>query len=136
MEFVIISDSKMISPRFSHSLSGLRFIFNHFFSSSSLLKCDRGLVRSLIRKSFRIPSFFNLQSFINIRTRQFFSQCLDCTFKSTINLSHDILGSLDKPTIPGNWMFHLSNPHTEAILDYVASIKSGQQFDTIVYLFS
>jgi len=31
MEFVIISNSKMISPRFSHLLAGLGLIFNHFF---------------------------------------------------------------------------------------------------------
>jgi len=34
MEFVIISDSKTISPRFSHYLSGLEPIFNNFISSN------------------------------------------------------------------------------------------------------
>ena len=46
----------------------------------------------------------------------------DCTFKSTKNLNHDILDLLDKPTIPGNCMFHQSNPHTEVILDYVPGV--------------
>jgi len=31
MEFVIISDRKTIPSRFSHLLSGLEFILNHFF---------------------------------------------------------------------------------------------------------
>jgi hypothetical protein len=47
MEFVIISDRKSISPRFSNSLSGLRFIFNHFIS---LMFEDIGVDQEMILK--------------------------------------------------------------------------------------
>jgi len=57
MEFAIISDSKTISPCFSHSLSGLVFIFNNFISLDLFFHGDSGLVRSEVRKSFRILPF-------------------------------------------------------------------------------
>jgi hypothetical protein len=62
------------------------------------------LIRSQISdfKKSRIVSdltIFNLKNFVNIRTGRFLSQCVDCAFKSTIELNHDILGLLDKFTI-------------------------------------
>jgi hypothetical protein len=57
MEFAIISDSKKISPGSPHSLSGLASIFNNFISLNLFFHGDSGLVRSEIRKSFRISPF-------------------------------------------------------------------------------
>jgi len=112
MEFVIISDRKTISPRFSYSLSGLKFIFNHYFSSTSLFKCDRGSVRSEIRKLFGSHHFFNLKNFVTIRTGQFLSQCVDGAFKSTKKLGYGILGFLNESKIPGHCRFSLGNTHS------------------------
>jgi hypothetical protein len=47
MEFAIISDSKIISPRFSHSLSGLELMFNNFIS---LMFEDIGVDQEMILK--------------------------------------------------------------------------------------
>jgi len=44
MEFAIISDSKPIPPRFSHSLSGLEPMFNNFISLNLFFHGDSGLV--------------------------------------------------------------------------------------------
>jgi len=55
MEFITILDRKTISPRFSHSLSGLRFIFNHFISSNSLFQCNLPLLSSKSRELYISP---------------------------------------------------------------------------------
>jgi hypothetical protein len=53
MEFVIISDTKTISPRF-HILYLVWGPYSTIFiSSNSLFYYDRGLVRSEIRESFQ-----------------------------------------------------------------------------------
>jgi hypothetical protein len=36
---------------------------------------------------------------------------VDCFFKSTKELNHDILGSLDKSKTSGHGRFHRANPH-------------------------
>jgi hypothetical protein len=87
----------MTSPRFSHLLSGLEFIFNHFILSSISL-----LLRPLI-SAFRNPKigsiYSHLRSSVNICNRKCFSRCVDHAFKSTKKLNLDILGLLDKFTI-------------------------------------
>ena len=65
MEFANISDRRAISSRISHSLSGLEFIFNHFFQP---------------------------QNFINTRTGSWLSPCVNYAFKSAKKLDPDILG--------------------------------------------
>ena len=40
----------------------------------------------------------------------FFSKCMDCAFKSTKKLNHDILDSLNKPKTHGYCRFPLANP--------------------------
>ena len=55
MEFDIISDSKIILERFSHSLSGLEPMFNNFISLNLFFRGDRAFVRSEIRESILIP---------------------------------------------------------------------------------
>jgi hypothetical protein len=57
MEFVIISDSKTKSQRFSDSLSGLESIFNHFMSPifpSAPLFCSETAIQE-------IPVDYNLE---------------------------------------------------------------------------
>lgn len=58
---------------------------------------------TLIRKSFRVSSLFHLKIFVKPRAEQFFSNCLDCTFKSSKKLNSDILDLPDKFTIPTNY---------------------------------
>jgi len=43
MEFDIISDSKIISQRFSNSLSGLELMFNNFISQNLFFHGNSGL---------------------------------------------------------------------------------------------
>ncbi len=64
MEFDIISDSKIISQRFSHSLSGLEPMFNNFISQNLFFHGNSGLE---IRESFLIPPFYHLKSFVDVR---------------------------------------------------------------------
>jgi hypothetical protein len=44
---------------------------------------------------------------------------IDCTFKSTKILIHDILDSVDKPIVPGHCGFPLANLYFELGVDYV-----------------
>jgi len=44
------------------------------------------------------------------------SLCVDCSFKSTKKLNYYTLGSLNKPTIPGNCIFSLTEPHSAECL--------------------
>jgi len=44
---------------------------------------------------------------------------VDCSFKSTKNLNHDILDSVDKPIVPGHCILALANPHNAPIVDCV-----------------
>ena len=44
---------------------------------------------------------------------------IDCTFKSTKKLNHDIRDSVDKPIVPGHCMFTRANPHNAPIVDCV-----------------
>jgi len=61
-------------------------------------------------------TIFSAQKSLKIRTARFFSQCVDCTFKSTKKSNHDILGSLNKPKIPSHCGFPLANPHFAPIV--------------------
>ena len=92
LEFVIISDSKMISSRFTLLLSGLEFIFN---------------------------PFFYLKNFVKNRIGRCLSQCVDCTFKSTKKLNCDISVFMNKPKTPSYCRFPLANPHTAPVLYFV-----------------
>jgi hypothetical protein len=92
MEFIIISDRKVISSQLLLSLSVLGSIFNHFLNSNN---------------------------FVYIRTGRFFSRCLDCTFKSTRKLNREISYSLDKSKMPGHCGFLLGNPQSASIVDCV-----------------
>jgi len=92
LEFVIISDRKVISSPRLLSLSVLDSIFNHFLTSNN---------------------------FVYIQIGQFLSRCLDCAFKSTKKLDRDNLDLLDKPKTPGHCGFPLANLYFELSMDYV-----------------
>ena len=108
MEFVIISDRKVISSQLLLSLSVLGSIFNHFLNSNN---------------------------FVYIRTGQFLSRCLDCTFKSTRKLNREISYSLDKSTISINWRLCNQKSTIWAGCGLRAWIKSVELIDFTIYLF-
>jgi hypothetical protein len=54
LEFVIISDTKMISSRFTHLLSGLKSIFNHFLTQKWYKHLNRALFIALCGLHFQI----------------------------------------------------------------------------------
>jgi len=64
LKFTIISDRKAISSLLHHSLSGLEFIFNHFFTSKLCRHSDRALIIAVCGlrfKSIKIePWYFKL----------------------------------------------------------------------------
>ena len=108
LEFVIISDRKAISSLLHHSLSGLEFIFNHFFLASKFYKHpDRVLGISVCELRFQISQ----------------------------KLHHYVMDLLNKPIISWNCIFPLSNPYSAESLYFVPSIESLKATDIIVYLF-
>jgi hypothetical protein len=61
---------------------------------------------------------------------------LDCTFKSTKKLNHDIWGLLYKSKLTGHCGFVLANLHSvESLLTFRALVESRQYSDSIAYLF-
>ena len=58
----------------------------------------------------------------------------DCAFKSTKKLNRDILGWLDKPKVPGNCRFLLSNPHSAESVYFVPQSNLRYQAKIIIYL--
>ena len=107
LEFVIISDRKVISSQLLLSLSVLGSIFNHFLNSNN---------------------------FVYIRTGRFFSRCLDCTFKSTRKLNREISYSLDKSTISINWRLCNQKSTIWAGCGFRAWIETFELIDYIMYL--
>ena len=93
MKFVIISDRKIISSWFSHSLSGLRFLFNHLITLKILKNTNGSILFKICRLYFQIQQKSN----------------------------HVILDSPNKPKIPSKCMFPVSNPHDVPILNCVPS---------------
>ena len=78
-----------------------------------------------------MATFFTFLTWINIHIQQFLrsknfqisesfdSQGVDCAFKSTQELSRDILGWPNKSKIPGHCGFPLANPQFGQSRDFV-----------------
>jgi len=75
--------------------------------------------------SQRLLTFFiwfevHIQPFLRSKILQIsdpsISQCVDYSFKLTKKFNYYTLGSLNKPTIPGNGIFSLTVPHSAECL--------------------
>jgi len=104
LEFVIISDRKVISSPLLLSLSVLGAIFKHFLTSNN---------------------------FAYIQIGQFLSRCLDFTFKSTRKLDRDNLDLLDKPKTAGHCDFPLTNLHSGESVYYVPESNISNQLNSL-----
>ncbi len=120
IELIIISNSKWYHNIF-------HILFPVWSSYSTILIWSR-IKAFRNSKIVSISPFFNLKNFVNIRTGPFYSQSVDCSFKSTKKLNHDILDSLNKPIIPGNWALPLTNPQKGPFFRLRAWIKSSLLF--------
>ena len=108
MEFIIISNSKWYHNIF-------HILFPVWSSYSTILIWSR-IKAFRNSKIVSISPFFNLKNFVNIRTGPFYSQIVDCSFKSTKKLNNNILGWLNKSKTLGPYGFPLVYPHIGAIL--------------------
>jgi hypothetical protein len=62
---------------------------------------------------------FYIKNFVKNRIRRSLLRCVDCAFKSSEKLNHDILDSLNQSKINGHYKFPPANPQIAAMLDFV-----------------